>query len=151
MGKREHVYIIIAAVIGASLIVVCLILAFVVCHVFSKTTSKHRLNPMQYLPATETNSTMQTLQTFSNSNPPDLWVGVTGGQPGQQVTTNSGGPTPHHMPLEVKQIEQDALRKSPPSEGISMQQNGITYYQPPIASQPNGYQGITASYQPMIA
>ncbi|XP_075258926.1 netrin receptor DCC-like isoform X2 [Convolutriloba macropyga] len=149
--KKEHVYIIIAAVIGASLIVVCLILAFVVCHVFSKTANKHRLNPMQYMPAAETNSTMQTLQTFSASNPPDLWVGVAAGQ-GQQGQTHSGGPTPHHMPLEVKQIEQDALRKSPPTDALvsSAQPNGITYYQPPpIASQPNGYQGITP-YQPLL-
>ena len=72
---------------------------------------------MQYMPAAETNSTMQTLQTFSASNPPDLWVGVAAGQ-GQQGQTHSGGPTPHHMPLEVKQIEQDALRKSPPTDAL---------------------------------
>ena len=48
--KREHVYIIIAAVIGASLIIICLILAFLVCHVFSKASSKHRLLVTLFMP-----------------------------------------------------------------------------------------------------
>ncbi|XP_063715537.1 neogenin-like isoform X2 [Symsagittifera roscoffensis] len=140
--RREHVYIIVAAVIGASLIVICLILAFVVCHVFSKTTSKHRLNPMQFIPTAETSSTMQTLQTFNNSNPPDLWVGHS------QQGVPPGMNNPHNIGLEVKQIEQDALRKSPPSDTVTSQ-NGITYYQPPSYSQPNGYHGVT-QYQPMM-
>ena len=108
--KREHVYIIIAAVIGASLILICLIVAFVVCYAFNKNSSKHRLNPIHYMPTNETSSTMQTLQTYNVSNPPDLWVG--------HSTTG-----PINAQLEVKQIEQDALRKSP-ADATNGQPNG---------------------------